>query len=486
MTEETDSMRESEIDMHHLEKKVVDVFGEMAIDKRRLPMSQLQKRGIPAYVAEWVLESVIPGSGPISIAEADKVKSWAAKNIPGPGDQNTIKSQLLRGDTVRVLNPLQVEVILRRNRQEQVAKLSLLGIDDALISDETVKRFPNLLREGMWGVVELVKTTEGVAVSGFRPMQATVNLEMLKRARAEFSVDEWRSLMVLSMGYNPNAYTPRQQLLLLCRLVPLVQKNMTIIELAPKGTGKSYVFENISPKVRLVSGGNISPAVLFVNNSSGQWGLLARFSAVVLDELQTLKFEKPQEIIGGLKGYLANGRITRGGMYETASDCGLVLLANILLDAQQRPASEPLIRELPAFMQETAFLDRVKGILPGWFLPKLSNRCFAASSGLKSDFFGDALVALRDDLSADQYCVRRINLKGEKPYRRNEEAIASIASGLMKVLFPHGTVSDEEFWRFCVKPAIALRQYVWDQLYQLDGEYRQYEALLACEFAQEG
>ncbi len=467
-----------------LEAKIVKVFGEMAIDKRRLPMSQLQKRGIPAYVAEWVLESVIPGCGPITAEEAEKVKDWAARNIPGPGDQNAIKSRLLRGETVRVLNPLQVEVILRRNRQEQVAKLGLLGIDDALIPDDLVKRFPNVLKEGMWGVVELTNTSEGVAVTQFRPMQATVNLSMLKEARAQFTVEEWRSVMVLSMGYNPEAYTPDQQLMLLCRLVPLVEKNMTMIELAPKGTGKSYVFENVSPKVRLVSGGNISPAVLFVNNSSGQWGLLARYSVVVLDEVQTLKFERPEEIIGGLKGYLANGRITRGGLHETASDCGLVLLANILLDAQQRPAVDPLVRELPSFMQETAFLDRVKGILPGWLLPKLSNRSFAVSSGLKSDFFGDALIGLRDDLFADQYCVRRIRLKGSRAYRRNEESIASIASGLMKVLFPHGQVSDRDFWRYCVKPAVGLRQLVWSQLYQLDGEYRQYEAILSCEFAE--
>lgn len=468
-----------------LEEKVVQIFGQMAIDKRRLPMSQLQKRGIPAYVAEWVLESVVPGTGVLTAEECNKVKEWAGENIPGPGDQNTVKSQLLRGETVRLLNPLRVEVILRRNRQEQIAALSLLGIDEALVSDDLVKRHPNLLKEGMWGVVELVNTSEGVAITQFRPMQATVNLNMLREARAQFTTDEWRSLMVLSMGYNPEAYTPEQQLLLLCRLVPLVQKNMTLIELAPKATGKSYVFENVSPKVRLVSGGNISPAVLFVNNSNGQWGLLARFALVVLDEVQTLKFEKPEEIIGGLKGYLANGRITRGGLYETASDCGLVLLANILLDTQQRPAVEPLVKELPTFMQETAFLDRVKGILPGWLLPKLSSRSFAVSSGLKSDFFGDALIALRDDLSADQYCVRRIKLKGTRPYRRNEESITAIASGLMKILFPHGKSTDREFWRFCVKPAITLRQYVWDQLFQLDGEYRQYDASLSCDFDKE-
>lgn len=463
--------------------KIAEVFGNMAIDKRRLPMSQLQKRGIPAFVGEWILESVVPGSGPITQEEADKVQDWAARNIPGPGDQNAIKSRLLRGETVKVLSPLQVEVVLKRTRQEQVAKLSLLGIDDAHISDDLVKRHPRLLKEGLWGVLELMNTSEGVAVVAVRPMQAAVNLQLYKEARSQFSLEEWRSLMVTSMGYNPSAFTAEQQSWLLCRLVPLVQKNMTLVELAPKGTGKSYVFENISPKVRLISGGNVSPAVLFVNNSSGQWGLLARFAVVVLDEVQTLKFDRPEEIVGGLKGYLANGRITRAGLYETSSDCGLVLLANITLDSQQQPAVEPLVRELPEFMQETAFLDRLKGIIPGWLLPKLSNRSFAAGLGLKSDFFGDALVSLRDDLTADQYCVRRIRLTGAKPYRRNEEAIAAGASGLAKILFPHGKMSDQDFWHHCVKPAIRLRQLIWDQLYQLDAEYRQYEEVLDCDLA---
>src|SRR5690606_16133249 len=125
---------------------------------------------------------------------------------------------------------------------------------------------------------------------------------------------------------------------------------MHLIELAPRGTGKSYVYENISPRVRLLSGGSVSTAVLFVNNASGQWGLLARYKVVVLDEVQTLRFEKPEEIVGGLKGFLANARLTRGGLHESSSDCGLVMLANITLDAQQQPIVSPLIKELPEFL----------------------------------------------------------------------------------------------------------------------------------------
>ena len=267
----------------HLNDKIARVFGNLAIDKRRLPQSQLTRRSIPGYVAEWVLDSVVPGAGPLTEAEVEKVQAWAARVIPGPDDQNLVKARLLRGEAVKILTPVQVEVILKRNRQDRVAKLGLVGIDDAHIGDDLLHRHPALLKQGMWGVSELIRTEEGVAIASFKPMQATVDLDAFKEARREFSLDEWRGLLLLSMGYAPDAFSEAEQNLLLCRLLPLVQKNCHLLELAPKGTGKSYVYENISPLVRLVSGGNISPAVLFVNNATGQFGLLARYAVVVLD-----------------------------------------------------------------------------------------------------------------------------------------------------------------------------------------------------------
>jgi ATP-dependent Lon protease len=456
------------------DSKARQVFGNLVIDKRRLPMSQLQKRGVPAYVAEWVIDTVVPGLGPLTPADATKVQQWAGRYIPGPGDANLIKNRLLDGEIVKVLTSVQVDIELTRKRQERVAKMSLLGINDAFINDGLVQRYPGLLNQGMWGVVEVANTQEGVALTSFKPMQATFNLNLYKDARRQFTLTEWRSLLLSSMGYNPETFTEEEQIWLLCRLLPLVQKNMHMMELAPKGTGKSYVYENISPHVRLISGGNVSPAVLFVNNMSGQWGLLARYAVVVLDEVQTLKFEKSQEIVGGLKGFLANGQLTRGGLHQTASDCGLVLLANIALDAQQNPIMNPLVKELPEFLQETAFLDRMRAIIPGWKIRKLSGDCFSNGIGLKSDFFGDALLAFRNDLEFDQLCARRVQLTGNKVFKRNEDSVRAIASGLMKIFFPHGEANHTEFEYYCVRPAKILRQYIWDQLQSLDAEYRQY------------
>ncbi len=464
-------------------QKVSQVFGHLAIDKRRLPASQLNKRNVPAYVAEWVLDSLAPGEGVITPAELNRIQAWADRFIPRPDESQIIKNRLLNGEVVKVLTPVEVEIVLTRRAKERLAQLKLLGLADVQIADGIVEQYPDLLKQGMWGVVELMDTQEGIALTSFKPMQASVNLEIFKEKSSAFSLDEWRALLLTSMGYNPWILGEAEKTYLLCRLLPLVEKNMHLLELAPKGTGKSYLYENISPRVRLLSGGNVSPAVLFVNNTSGQWGLLARFAVVVLDEVQTLKFERPQEIVGGLKGFLANGRLTRGGLYETASSCSLVMLANILLDNEQHPVLSPLVRELPPFLQETAFIDRLRGILPGWKVRKLSGESFAQGVGLKSDFFGDALLALREDVEADQYANRMITLKGEKRYKRNEDAVQMIASGLMKLQFPHGQVSPEDYEIYCVRPAVELRQLVWEQLYTLDAEYRQYDEEIQYEIA---
>jgi ATP-dependent Lon protease len=458
-----------------LDQKIKKIFGRLAIDKRRLPGSQLHRRNVPAYVAEWVLDELVKDNDPIDEKSREYIQEWANKFLPLPSDTKIIKNRLLNGEIVKVLTPVEVEIILRKSQKQRVAILKLLGLEDVIIRDELVNSYPELLKQGMWGIVELTSTPHGVAITSFNPMQASVNLELFKEKRTYFTLDEWRALLLSSMGYNPWAFDEHEKTHLLCRLLPLVEKNLHVLELAPKGTGKSYLYENISPRVRLVSGGNVSPAVLFVNNASGQWGLLARFAVVVLDEVQTLKFEKPGEIVGGLKGFLANGRITRGGLYETSSPCSLVLLANIQLDQEQKPIQTPLVKELPEFLRETAFLDRLRGIIPGWKVRKLSGDSFAQGMGLKSDFFGDALLALREDITANQYAQTAITLAGEKRYKRNEDAVRLIASGLMKLQFPHGQITPEEFKIYCLNPAIELRQLVWDQLYMLDAEYRQYD-----------
>jgi ATP-dependent Lon protease len=464
-----------------LEEKVKDIFGPLATDKRRLPSSGLLKLGIPSYVGEWIIDEIVPGEGQLSAEELNELTDSVNDIIPRRNEQSVYKNKLLSGDTINLLTYMSVEVDITRTKRTRDAKIPILGLNDCWISDNLVENYPDLLKQGMWGIVQLGTNDDGIRVLDFEPMQASVDLDQFYDKRNSFSSDEWRELMLISAGYNPEVYSVTEQQWILCRLLPLVQKSMHFMELAPKGTGKSFIYENISPKVRLISGGNVTPAVLFVNNSTAQEGLLARFDVVVLDEVQKLKFSFPEEIIGVLKGYMANGKITRGGKVEIASDCGLVLLANILLDEFLQPVSNLLIEDLPEFMRETAFLDRFKGIIPGWEVPKFRQEMIAESVGLKADFFSDTLTAMRNDPQHEEWVRRHIEFP-ENVTIRDQEAIISIASGLVKILYPNLEIIPEEFVNFALNPAIRMRQYVRDQLWVLDPEYRQNERYLEASY----
>lgn len=466
-----------------LNKKVRETFGTLAMNKQRLPSSGLPKLGVPAYVAEWILEEIVPGEGVLSAQELENLNSFTAQMIPRKNEENVYKNRLLTRETVSILAHMSVEVVINRNREDRLARLPVLSFNDCIIPDAIIEKNENLLKQGMWGIVDLASAKEGgIQIVGFEPMQASVNLKSFQEKRGKFSADEWRALMLVSCGYNPAAYTVNQQIWILCRLLPLVQKNMHLMELAPKGTGKSFIYENISPRVRLTAG-NVSPAVLFFNNRTGQPGLLARYDVLVLDEIQYIKFEQPENIISNLKTYLANGRITRGGLADIPSDCGMVLLANISLDRDQNPLNELIIKELPKFMHETAFLDRFRGIVPGWKIPKFSQNCIATDVGLKADFFSDTLTAMRHETHYDEWVKQRLAF--EPMTIRDETAITINASGLLKILYPDLRVSREAFYNFCVLPALEMRQIVRNQLWQLDEEFHKYDKDLRVKIADE-
>ena len=462
--------QDDSVDASYVDKKIHQVFGKLAMDKGRLPGSGLTNLGVPGYVGEWVLERLVPGTGAFTSDEQEKLRAFFSKRLVKKDEQGLWKHMLYKGDTVKLLTYLAVEVEVSQGKRELRALVPALSLKDCHIPDHMVEAHRDLLRQGMWGITELVigesKCTEVVA---FEPLQASVNLPAFYETRKEFTADEWRHLLMMSAGYNPQAYTPQEQIWILARLLPVVERNLHIMELAPKGTGKSFVYENISPRVRL-SSGDISRAKLFVNNQSGQVGLLGRYDVVVLDEIQNLRLGQ-SDIIDVLKTYLANNTIRRSGG-DIASDCGLVLLANIGLTAELKPRSERLVDELPSFMQETALLDRFKGLIPGWEVPKFRSEMIARGLGLKSDYLSETLTAMRSELQHLQHARERIVFEVSGGIR-DEDAICALTSGYLKLLFPDLKVGKCDFESWCLRPALRLRQLVRSQLCLLDAEYRQ-------------
>ncbi|NEQ47461.1 MAG: BREX system Lon protease-like protein BrxL [Leptolyngbya sp. SIOISBB] len=461
--------------------RVCEVFGNLSIDKTRLPSSGLTGAGVPSFVAEWLLDKVVPGSGSLSTTEAEKINAFVSKAFPRKDDANVINFKLTQGDIYKLIALLKVRVKLEQGKgaiPDPEAQIPVLSLNKCAIPTDLIERHEMLLRQGVWGKISLGLLPDGTPeVIDFDPFQCSnVELGAYAACRKQFSTAEWRDLMFCSMGYNPEhpKYTLDAKTWMLARLLPLVEANYHLMELAPKGTGKSYVYENISSKVSLVSGGRVSRAQLFFNARTREVGILGRHDVVVLDEVQSLTFDNPDEAIGPLKTYLASNRFNCGGYQEISSDCSLMLLANIELDDRLQPKHpDNLIVDLPVFFSETALLDRFAGIVPGWEIPKFTRDMAASQVGLKMDFFGEALLSLRRDNRYFTYAQNHTKFD-QSASVRDQNAILKSASGFLKILYPHLDLTLMDYERDCLKPACKLRQAIRDSEYTLDDEFHQF------------
>ena len=470
--------------MQKYQEKAKEVFGEVCIDKS-LAQHMGFERNIPSYVAEWLIDRHCP-KGQLDDKAKTRIKDFINDHLPSKRQKELLRNKLLNGESILILDDFSVSIDLKSGRRK--LRIPALDIDDACIEKFIVDDYPLLLCGGIWGAGKLTyrlkeealgkfgedkllgKTKGEIWLIDFRPMQVgKIDIDYYCESRAGFTLNEWRDLLLSSIGYNPNAYLPSQQLLILVRLLPIVQNRINLIELSPKGTGKSWIYINLSRYIRMVSGGKVTPAVLFYNNASNVPGLLVRHDAVVLDECQSISFENPGEVIGILKGFLEAGFFTRGKQKVT-SEAGIVMLANIPIESSGRPQSENLFESLPGFLQETAFIDRIHGTLPGWELPKFNSDMISRGVGFKADFFAEVLHILRDRAGYLEYIQNSCTINSDSI--RDKIAIWRLAAGLLKLLFPDLNVTQEELYEFCLKPALNLRQRIRNQLALLDPEYK--------------
>ena len=463
--------------MLSIESKALEYYGEIVIDKSLIHQSGFSARSIPTYVGEWIL-SRFTTDGQLTEESRQKISAFINKYLPSKGQKDEVKNRLLNMETVHILDDYSVSVNL--NTGTRMLRLPLLDIKDAHINGSIVEESKLLLKSGVWGIGELYYVPPDdsgdkgqVWMRDFKPFQvADIDVPYYCECRQHFSFDEWLDLLISSMGFNPAAHTLRQKMLLITRIVPLIEPRVNMIELAPKGTGKSFVYDNLSRYARVIGGGKVTPAVLFHNNSSNVQGLITRYDAVVLDEIQSVQGDSTGELIAGLKVYLESGRFSRGNTMGTA-EAGLIMLGNIVLDENHQPmhSEEGIFREIPNFLQETAFLDRIHGLIPGWEMPRISKNTPSKTLGFKGDFFSEILNRMRMDVRYSDYVSSNLSLTGCDDLR-DRKAIQRVASGYMKLLFPDLQVSPEEFREYVAKPAVELRQRIRDELHKLDAEFK--------------
>lgn len=462
--------------MERFEEKALDYYGEVVINKHLIHEAGFGARAIPTYVGEWIL-SHYAQDGELTGDSREKIALFLTRFLPTKGQKDEIKNRLLKMETIQLLDDYHVSVNLKTG--ERNLQIPLLDINDARVSGHIVDNNELLVTSGVWGIGDLFYVPpESRAERGqvwmreFRPFQvSSIDYDYFSHCRQYFELEEWLDLMVSSIGFNPRALSLTQRMVLITRIVPVAQPRVNLVELAPKGTGKSFVYDNLSRYARVIGGGKITPAALFHNLASHTPGLITRYNVIVLDEVQSIRGDSAGELVAGLKVYLESGRYSRGTTMGTA-EASFVMLGNIMLDENKEPVEQDmgLFRQIPNFLQETAFLDRIHGLIRGWDMERVTKDTPSKSLGFKGDFFSEVLHVMRRMPQYDEYVSENMVLIGCDDLR-DRKAIARIAAGFLKLLFPDLRVSEEEFREFCVRPAVALRQRVRDELHKMDPEY---------------
>jgi len=463
--------------METFEQKALDVFDEIVINKSFVHEAGFGSRAIPTYVREWIISHYLDESTELSDLAREKIAKFVQKYAPDKSQKEAIKNDLFEQHEVNLLDNLSVYVNLAKG--DRYLNIPFLDEESAFATPQIIQDNEMLLSSGLWGVGTFYYVPKSddnprgqIWMREFQPFQlANLDLDYFRECRRGFSTQEWIDFLVSSMGFNHNLYSERQKILLICRLIPMVEPRYNLIELAPKGTGKSFVFENMSRYVAVRSGA-ITPAVLFFNDARKTPGLITRYDSVVIDEAQKVKADSSGELTALLKSYLEAGRFGRGSAGSITAEAGLVMLANIELDHQKQPIYEPvgILRVFPNFLRETAFIDRFSGLLPGWDLPRVRKETPSESVGLKGDIFGEILHSLRSDISYRDYVKLNMELENCDDMR-DRKGVEAGTTGLLKIIFPDKDPSEEDFYSYCVNPALELRQRVRDELCKLDREY---------------
>ena len=465
--------------MKSFEVKAKDYYGEVVINKGLMGKAGFGARAIPVYVGEWIISQFVEDGNLTDEGRAEIVRI-VSEYLPQKSDKNILLNRLKEQEEVQILDDFRVNVNLDKNSHE--LSIPLLDVSKAQIQQGIVDENPMLLKTGMWGIGTLryvppdgEEVLKGqIWMVDFKPFQTPgIDLNYYKDCRKQFTLDEWIDLLISSCQFNPDILQLPQKMILLSRIIPLIQPRVNLAELAPKGTGKSFIFDNISRYAAVIPGGKLSAPSLFFNSNSKQIGLIPRYDVVVVDEVQKIQTDASGEAMAALKMYLESGRYRRATGDMGTAEAGFMLLGNITIGPDKMPLYETngIFKELPPALQESAFVDRIQGFLEGWYMPRITKNTPSQYLGFKGDFFSEILHEMRVDLQHADYVSHSLRLP-ECEDMRDNKAISRLAEGYLKLLFPDLNVTNEEFVEYCVNPAVRMRQQVRDELSRLDQEYK--------------
>ncbi|HRQ04616.1 MAG TPA: BREX system Lon protease-like protein BrxL [Nitrosomonas halophila] len=458
--------------MNTLDQKINQWFPGLVV-RKDLVRAVRGNAIVPSYVLEYLLGQYCATSDEATIqAGIETVREILRKHYVHRNEAGLIRSNIREKGRYKVID--KISAVLNYKSDVYEAQFSNLGIKKVLIDSGTVKAHPKLLVSGVWCIADIEyeftedKNASPWLLSALKPIQlSNFDFDGYLEARRQFTTSEWIDLLVQSIGFNPEMFGHRSKLTQLIRLIPFCERNYNLIELGPKGTGKSHIYSEFSPHGILISGGEVTVPKLFVNNTTGMIGLVGYWDCVAFDEFAGKQKRVDKALVDIMKNYMANKSFSRG-VETLGAEASMVFVGNTQHTVPYMLKHSDLFDDLPGKFYDSAFLDRIHFYIPGWEVDIIRGEMFSSNYGFVVDYLAEILRSLRSHDYSDRYgdCF---SLSSDIT-TRDRDGINKTFSGLMKILYPHGEATRDEIEEI-LRFAIEGRKRVKDQLMRIDSTY---------------
>jgi len=425
---------------------------------------------VPTYVIEFLLGRYCATTDESEIQEGlEIVKRQLQDRTVRPGEEEYFKSKAKEKGSIKIIDIITAK--LDTATDSYVATLPSLMLNKVRIPAESVNANDRMLTGGFYAEIELeydaaiAQENNGrpFGIANIRPIQLSQRnvLDILYKGREMFTIDEWKDFLIRSVGMEPTELSEKAKNVLFVRMIPFLERNYNMIELGPRGTGKSHLYQQISPYSHLVSGGKATVAKMFVNMGSGERGLVCKYDVVCFDEVSGVSFDQ-KDGVNIMKGYMESGEFSRG-KEPIRADGGIVMVGNFEVDVEHQQRIGHLFGPLPQEMRDdTAFMDRIHAFVPGWDFPKLNKQYFTNHFGLVSDFLAECWTRLRD-INRITSVSPRIDYGGALS-GRDTTAVNKTMNGLLKLMQPNPEVPiTDELLEWAIKVSLEYRRRVKEQ-----------------------
>ncbi len=453
------------IELDDLDHLVADVFDGYVV-RKDLAQKFKGNYPVPTYVAEFLIGRYCATTDEEEIKEGlEVVQRQLGERIVRAGEQELYKAQAKVHGSVKVIDLITARLDARSD--SFLATIPSLLLNDVHISSELIYEHERMLTGGFYAEIELAygdpESNRPFSVMRLRPIQLSKRniLGDVTRGRQEMSAQEWKDILIRSVGIEPSSLSPKAQDVLFLRMVPFVEKGYNMIELGPRGTGKSYLYQQISPYSHLVSGGKATVAKMFVNNATGQRGLVCQYDIVCFDEVSGINFDQ-KDGVNIMKGYMESGEFSRG-RESIRAEGGIVMLGNFDIDVDHQQRIGHLFGPLPKEIRDdTAFMDRIHSYAPGWDYPKIHPDMMTGHFGLVSDFLSEFWRDLRSENRL--HLINDRVFYGDALSGRDRRAVNKTVNGLLKLIYPSSDMEiSDEILGWAVRIALECRRRVKEQ-----------------------